>query len=34
MVFQLLLSNERDDVPVIRDFIVDGERALAARPEA
>jgi len=31
MVFQLLLSNERDDVPVIRDFITDGERALAAR---
>ncbi|MCS0504190.1 SAM-dependent methyltransferase [Ancylobacter mangrovi] len=33
MVFQLLLANERDDVPVIRDYIVDEERALAARPE-
>lgn len=30
MVYQLLLSNERDAVPVIRDFIVDEERALAA----
>lgn len=29
MVFQLLLSNERDAVPVVRDFIVDEERALA-----
>lgn len=31
MVFQLLLSEKRDDVPVIRDYIVDTERALAAR---
>ena len=31
MVFQLLLSQKRDDVPVIRDYIVDEERALAAR---
>ena len=31
MVFQLLLSEKRDDVPVIRDYIVDAERALAAR---
>lgn len=31
MVFQLLLSNKRDDVPVIRDYIVDEERALLAR---
>ncbi len=30
MVFQLLLANERDAVPVIRDYIVDEERALAA----
>ncbi|WP_029348910.1 cyclopropane-fatty-acyl-phospholipid synthase family protein [Bosea sp. 117] len=30
MVFQLLLANERDAVPVIRDFITDDERALAA----
>lgn len=29
-VFQLLLSGRRDDVPVIRDFIVDEERRLAA----
>lgn len=29
MVYQLLLSQRRDDVPVIRDFIVDQERALA-----
>lgn len=28
MVFQLLLSKNRDDVPVIRDFIVDSERGL------
>ncbi len=28
MVFQLLLSKERDAVPVIRDFIVDNERKL------
>lgn len=29
MVVQLLLSQRRDDVPVIRDYIVDNERALA-----
>ncbi|MCK0196830.1 cyclopropane-fatty-acyl-phospholipid synthase family protein [Ancylobacter sp. 6x-1] len=29
MVYQLLLANERDAVPVIRDYIVDEERALA-----
>jgi cyclopropane-fatty-acyl-phospholipid synthase len=28
MVYQLLLSERRDDVPVIRDFIVENERAL------
>jgi cyclopropane-fatty-acyl-phospholipid synthase len=28
MVFQLLLSERRDDVPVIRDFMVDAERML------
>ncbi|HSI39130.1 MAG TPA: cyclopropane-fatty-acyl-phospholipid synthase family protein [Xanthobacteraceae bacterium] len=31
MVFQLLLASERDAVPVIRDYIVDEERAMAAR---
>jgi cyclopropane-fatty-acyl-phospholipid synthase len=31
MVFQLLLSERRDDVPVIRDFIVDAERKLRAQ---
>jgi cyclopropane-fatty-acyl-phospholipid synthase len=31
MVYQLLLSERRDDVPVIRDYIVDDERALARR---
>ncbi|GGF72396.1 cyclopropane-fatty-acyl-phospholipid synthase [Azorhizobium oxalatiphilum] len=31
MVFQLLLSERRDDVPVIRDYMVDAERALSAR---
>lgn len=31
MVFQLLLSERRDDVPVIRDFIVDAERELRAQ---
>ncbi|MBS7538618.1 SAM-dependent methyltransferase [Ancylobacter lacus] len=30
MVYQLLLANERDAVPVIRDYIVDEERAMAA----
>jgi cyclopropane-fatty-acyl-phospholipid synthase len=30
MVFQLLLSQRRDDIPVIRDFIIDGERRLRA----
>jgi cyclopropane-fatty-acyl-phospholipid synthase len=36
MVFQLLLANERDAVPVIRDYIVDEERAMAVggRPGA
>ena len=29
-VFQMLLSDKRDDVPVIRDYIVDEERRLAA----
>ena len=29
-VFQLLLSDRRDDVPVIRDYIVDEERRLSA----
>ncbi|MCX2724931.1 SAM-dependent methyltransferase [Roseibium salinum] len=28
MVFQLLLSKERDAVPIVRDFIVDNERKL------
>lgn len=31
MVFQLQLSEKRDDVPVIRDYMVDDERRLAAR---
>ncbi|WP_238120850.1 MULTISPECIES: SAM-dependent methyltransferase [unclassified Xanthobacter] len=31
MVFQLLLSEKRDDVPVLRDYMIDDERALAAR---
>jgi cyclopropane-fatty-acyl-phospholipid synthase len=30
-VFQILLSERRDDVPVVRDYMVDGERALHAR---
>ncbi len=30
MVFQLLLSERRDDVPVQRNYMFDGERALAA----
>jgi cyclopropane-fatty-acyl-phospholipid synthase len=28
MVFQLLLSQRRDDVPVLRDFMIDDERRL------
>ncbi|MCP4382932.1 MAG: class I SAM-dependent methyltransferase [Hyphomicrobiales bacterium] len=31
MVFQLLLSRRRDAVPIIRDYIVDDERAAIAR---
>jgi cyclopropane-fatty-acyl-phospholipid synthase len=31
MVYQLLLSERRDDVPVTRDFMFDGERRLHAR---
>jgi cyclopropane-fatty-acyl-phospholipid synthase len=31
-VFQLLLSDTRDAVPVTRDFITDGERQLALQP--
>jgi len=31
MVFQLLLSHDRQAVPVLRDYIVDEERALAKR---
>lgn len=30
MVFQLLLSKERDAVPIVRDFILDNERAMHA----
>jgi cyclopropane-fatty-acyl-phospholipid synthase len=31
MVFQLLLAETRDAVPVIRDYAIDGERQLARR---
>ncbi len=31
MVFQILLSNERDAVPIVRDFMIDDERRLLAR---
>ena len=31
MVFQLLLSDRRDDVPVLRDYMIDDERRLAAQ---
>jgi cyclopropane-fatty-acyl-phospholipid synthase len=31
MIYQILISDRRDDVPVIRDFIVDDERMIAAR---
>lgn len=31
MIYQILISEKRDDVPVLRDFIQDDERALAAR---
>ncbi|MCA3587872.1 MAG: class I SAM-dependent methyltransferase [Methylocystis sp.] len=31
MIYQILISDRRDDVPVLRDFIQDDERALAAR---
>jgi len=34
MVYQLLLSRERDAVPILRDFIVDDERALLEAPGA
>ena len=29
MVFQLLLAEKRDAVPVLRDYITDAERALS-----
>ena len=29
MVFQLLLSNKRDAVPITRDFMFDAERAMS-----
>ena len=29
MVFQLLLSTKRDAVPILRDFMIDDERAAA-----
>jgi hypothetical protein len=31
MVFQVLLSERRDDVPVVRDYVVDDERAMRAK---
>ena len=31
MVYQLLLSERRDDVPVTRDYMFDGERRIHAR---
>ena len=31
MIYQILVSSNRDDVPVIRDFITDDERAIVAR---
>jgi cyclopropane-fatty-acyl-phospholipid synthase len=31
MVFQLLLSERRDDVPVVRDYMIDDERSLRAK---
>jgi cyclopropane-fatty-acyl-phospholipid synthase len=31
MIYQILISDRRDDVPVLRDFIQDDERALLAR---
>jgi cyclopropane-fatty-acyl-phospholipid synthase len=31
MVFQLLLSTKRDAVPIMRDFMVDAERAASAK---
>jgi cyclopropane-fatty-acyl-phospholipid synthase len=34
MVFHLLLSERRDDVPVIRDYVTDADRELRARPDA
>ena len=30
MVFQLLVSERRDDVPVLRDYMFDDERVLRA----
>jgi cyclopropane-fatty-acyl-phospholipid synthase len=31
MIYQILISEKRDDVPVLRDFITDDERMIAAR---
>ena len=33
MVFHILLSNERDAVPIVRDFMMDEERSLLARQD-
>ena len=30
MVFHLVLANKRDAVPIVRDYMIDDERALAA----
>jgi hypothetical protein len=32
-VFHLLLSERRDDVPVVRDFITDADRELRGRQD-
>ena len=31
MIFHLVLANKRDAVPILRDYMVDDERVLAAR---
>ena len=33
MVYQLLLSSERDAVPIVRDFMFENERRLEARQD-
>ena len=34
MIFQLVLANKRDAVPIVRDYMIDDERAARERSRA